>query len=176
MTPAPIRAIAVACTVFGLVSCGQEAAEQSEGDAQQKRSANVEEAFVSDTQLPLIPGAELSTNPAIAPILNKLDPAGDEGWDSEVLSETTLATLKKLVKLDPSDLPGELALAPDVKADPLRPSSLATALKEELALHPDASWRPVALAALNRFANEPVKKKHVRRAVRQAAKFVELEG
>jgi len=59
---------------------------------------------------------------------------------------------------------------------PVHTLKLATALKEELALNPDASWKPVALAALNRFANEPIKKKHVRRAVRQDAKFVELEG
>ena len=51
-----------------------------------------------------------------------------------------------------------------------------SALKEEIANAPDAAWKPVALAALNRFANEPVKKKHVRRAVTQAVKFVELES
>ena len=59
---------------------------------------------------------------------------------------------------------------------PAHTLKLATALKEELALNPEAPWKPVALAALNRFVNEPIKKKHMRRAVTQAAKFVELEG
>lgn len=59
---------------------------------------------------------------------------------------------------------------------PAHTLKLATALKEELVLNPDAPWKPVALAALNRFVNEPIKQKHVRRAVTQAAKFVELEG
>ena len=59
---------------------------------------------------------------------------------------------------------------------PAHTLKLATALREELALNPEAPWKPVALAALNRFVNEPIKKKHMRRAVTQAAKFVELEG
>lgn len=59
---------------------------------------------------------------------------------------------------------------------PAHTLKLATALREELQLNPDAPWKPVAVAALNRFVNEPIKKKHVRRAVTQAAKFVELEG
>ncbi|MDH3743019.1 MAG: Rieske 2Fe-2S domain-containing protein [Hyphomicrobiales bacterium] len=59
---------------------------------------------------------------------------------------------------------------------PAHTLKVATALKEELALNPDAPWKPVALAALNRFVNEPMKKKHVRRAVAQASRFVELEG
>ena len=59
---------------------------------------------------------------------------------------------------------------------PAHTLKLATALKEELVLNPDALWKPVALAALNRFVNEPMKKKHVRRAVTQASRFVELEG
>ena len=58
---------------------------------------------------------------------------------------------------------------------PAHTLKLTTALKEELSLKPDAPWRGVALAALNRFVNEPVKKKHMRRAVTQASKFVELE-
>ena len=59
---------------------------------------------------------------------------------------------------------------------PAHTLKLATALKEELALNPHAPWKPVALAALNRFVNEPIKKKHIRRTVIQASKFVELEG
>ncbi len=59
---------------------------------------------------------------------------------------------------------------------PAHTLKLATALKEEIEINPDAPWKGVALAALNRFVNEPVKQKHVRRAVTQAAKFVELEG
>lgn len=59
---------------------------------------------------------------------------------------------------------------------PAHTLKLATALKEEIEINPDAPWKGVALAALNRFVNEPVKQKHVRRTVTQAAKFVELEG
>ncbi len=59
---------------------------------------------------------------------------------------------------------------------PAHTLKLATALKEELALNPGATWKDTALAALNRFVNEPVKRKHMRRAVTQANKFVELEG
>ncbi len=53
---------------------------------------------------------------------------------------------------------------------------LATALKEELRLNPGAPWRSNALAAFNRFLKQPVKRKHMRRAVSQAVKFVEIEG
>ena len=59
---------------------------------------------------------------------------------------------------------------------PAHTLKLTTALKEELEANPDAPWKGVALAALNRFVNEPVKRKHMRRAVTQARKFVELEG
>ncbi len=59
---------------------------------------------------------------------------------------------------------------------PAHTLKLTTALKEELALSPDAPWKPVALAALNRFVHEPMKRKHVRRVITQAARFVELEG
>ena len=59
---------------------------------------------------------------------------------------------------------------------PAHTLKLATALKEELAVRPDAPWKTTALAAFNRFANEPVKRKHVRRAVTQARNFVDLEG
>jgi nitrite reductase/ring-hydroxylating ferredoxin subunit len=59
---------------------------------------------------------------------------------------------------------------------PAHTLKVATALKEELTLRPDAPWKPVALAALNRFVSEPMKKKHARRAVAQARRFVELEG
>ena len=59
---------------------------------------------------------------------------------------------------------------------PAHTLKLATAIREELALKPDANWKGVALAALNRFVNEPVKRKHMRRVVTQASKFVELEG
>lgn len=59
---------------------------------------------------------------------------------------------------------------------PAHTLKLTTALKEELEVNPDAPWKGVALAALNRFVNEPIKRKHMRRAVTQARKFVELEG
>lgn len=58
---------------------------------------------------------------------------------------------------------------------PAHTLKLATALKEELALSPDAPWKPVALAALNRFVHEPMKRKHMRRVAKQATRFVELE-
>lgn len=59
---------------------------------------------------------------------------------------------------------------------PAHTLKLATAIREELALKPDANWKGVALAALNRFVNEPMKRKHMRRVVTQASNFVELEG
>ncbi|MEM7426108.1 MAG: Rieske (2Fe-2S) protein [Pseudomonadota bacterium] len=59
---------------------------------------------------------------------------------------------------------------------PAHTLKLTTALKEELQVNPDAPWKGVALAALNRFVNEPIKRKHMRRAVTQARKFVQLEG
>lgn len=49
---------------------------------------------------------------------------------------------------------------------------LTTALREEIAHTPDAVWIPTALAALNRFVNEPAKQKHVRRTAHQALDFV----
>lgn len=57
---------------------------------------------------------------------------------------------------------------------PAHTLKFTTALKTELAFNPDASWQAVALAALNRFANEPMKKKHVRRTVTQASHFVNM--
>ncbi|MDH3740527.1 MAG: hypothetical protein OER56_02920 [Hyphomicrobiales bacterium] len=51
-----------------------------------------------------------------------------------------------------------------------------TTLKQELTVKPDAPWNSVALTAFNRFVNEPMKKNHVRRAVIQIGRFVELEG
>ncbi len=59
---------------------------------------------------------------------------------------------------------------------PAHALKLATAIKQELGLNPDAIWKDVALAALNRFINEPVKRKHMRRVVTQASKFIEIEG
>ncbi len=53
---------------------------------------------------------------------------------------------------------------------------LATAVREEIALRPDAPFVPVLLAALNRFVNEPMKRKHPRRVARQALSFVEAQG
>lgn len=53
---------------------------------------------------------------------------------------------------------------------------LFTALKEEIAAAPAAPWVPIALAALNRFLNSPMRGRHVRRTARQAASFVALEG
>lgn len=53
---------------------------------------------------------------------------------------------------------------------------LATVIREELRRNPDAAWKPVALAALNRFVHEPAKKKHARRTAAQALKFVAAQG
>ena len=59
---------------------------------------------------------------------------------------------------------------------PVHTLKLATALEEEIDRNPDATWVPVALAAMNRYVHEPAKKKHMRRAVAQAKKFVEAQG
>lgn len=59
---------------------------------------------------------------------------------------------------------------------PVHTLKLATALEEEIERSPDAPWVPVALAAMNRYLHEPAKKKHMRRAVVQAVKFVEAQG
>lgn len=59
---------------------------------------------------------------------------------------------------------------------PVHALKLATALRQEVAADPQAEWVPVALAALNRFVHEPAKKKHMRRTVIQARKFVEAQG
>ncbi len=59
---------------------------------------------------------------------------------------------------------------------PVHTLKLATALKEEIARSPDAKWVPVALAAMNRYVHEPAKKKHMRRTMKQARKFVQAQG
>lgn len=53
---------------------------------------------------------------------------------------------------------------------------LTTALRAEIDHCPDAPWVPTAMAALNRFVNEPAKQKHVRRAAHQAWDFVAGAG
>lgn len=59
---------------------------------------------------------------------------------------------------------------------PVHVLKLATAVREEIARKPDAKFVPTLLAALNRFVNEPVKRKHARRDAIQAVKFVEAQG
>lgn len=59
---------------------------------------------------------------------------------------------------------------------PAHTLKLATALREEMAAAPAVPWIPTALAALNRFAHEPVKRKHARRAARQALGFVRAQN
>ncbi len=59
---------------------------------------------------------------------------------------------------------------------PVHTLKLATALEEEIERRPDAPWAPIALAAMNRYVHEPAKKKHMRRTVTQAMKFVEAQG
>jgi len=53
---------------------------------------------------------------------------------------------------------------------------LLSAARAEVAAAPDAPWVPTLLAALNRFLNAPLKRKHALRTARQAIAFVALEG
>jgi len=53
---------------------------------------------------------------------------------------------------------------------------LLSAAKAEIAAAPDADWAPVLLAALNRFLNEPLRRKHPLRVAHQAMGFVSAEG
>jgi nitrite reductase/ring-hydroxylating ferredoxin subunit len=53
---------------------------------------------------------------------------------------------------------------------------LLTAVKAEVTAAPAAPWVPVLLAALNRFMNQPFKRKHALRTARQAMDFVAAEG
>jgi len=53
---------------------------------------------------------------------------------------------------------------------------LLTAVKTEVTAAPDAPWVPTLLAAVNRFLNEPLRRKHPLRTVRQAMDFVAAEG
>lgn len=59
---------------------------------------------------------------------------------------------------------------------PVHVLKLTTAIREEVTRRPDAAFVPPLLAALNRFVNEPVKRKHARREAFQAMKFVEAQG
>ena len=53
---------------------------------------------------------------------------------------------------------------------------LLSAFEEETLEHPNAPWLPTAAASINRFLNEPLKRKHVLRTAKQAISFVEREG
>lgn len=53
---------------------------------------------------------------------------------------------------------------------------LLSAAREEIAADPAAPWVPDLLAAVNRFLNEPLKRKHSKRTARQAISFVAGEG
>jgi nitrite reductase/ring-hydroxylating ferredoxin subunit len=53
---------------------------------------------------------------------------------------------------------------------------LLGAVHEEISARPEAPWVPTLLAAVNRFLNAPLKRKHTRRTARQALEFVALEG
>ncbi len=59
---------------------------------------------------------------------------------------------------------------------PVHMLKLSIAVREEIRLRPDAPFVPALLAALNRFVNEPVKRKHARRVANQAQKFVEAQA
>ena len=53
---------------------------------------------------------------------------------------------------------------------------LLSAVKSEITAAPDAPWGPVMLAAVNRFLNNPFRRKHSLRTARQALGFVAAEG
>jgi nitrite reductase/ring-hydroxylating ferredoxin subunit len=53
---------------------------------------------------------------------------------------------------------------------------LLSAVRSEVAAAPDAPWAPTLLAAVNRFLNEPLRRKHPLRVARQAMDFVAGEG
>ncbi|MGF1595135.1 MAG: Rieske (2Fe-2S) protein [Kiloniellaceae bacterium] len=53
---------------------------------------------------------------------------------------------------------------------------LLSAVQAEVAAAPDAPWVPTLLAAVNRFLNEPLRRKHPLRVARQAMDFVAAEG
>jgi len=50
------------------------------------------------------------------------------------------------------------------------------ALKDELNASPDAPWTNIMCAAVNRFLNTPMKRRHSLRNARQALEFIALEG
>ena len=50
------------------------------------------------------------------------------------------------------------------------------AVQAELAAKPNAPWAPTLLAAVRRFLDSPLKRKHSRRTAHQAIAFVALEG
>jgi len=53
---------------------------------------------------------------------------------------------------------------------------LLSAAKAEVTASPAAPWVAPLLAAVNRFLNEPLRRKHPLRAARQAMDFVAAEG
>ena len=53
---------------------------------------------------------------------------------------------------------------------------LSYAIREELVDRPGQDWHPIAIAALTRFLNEPLKRKHTLRTAHQALDFVAAEG
>lgn len=52
----------------------------------------------------------------------------------------------------------------------------ATAIEDEISARPDIPWAGTAAAALNRFLNSPLKRKHALRAANQALEIVAREG
>jgi len=50
------------------------------------------------------------------------------------------------------------------------------ALDDELAASPDGAWSGVTCAAVNRYLNTPMKRRHGLRVARQARAFVAREG
>ena len=52
---------------------------------------------------------------------------------------------------------------------------MSMAVREEIRAKPSAAWVPTIAAALNRFLNEPFKRKHTRRVAYQAMATVAAE-
>jgi len=52
---------------------------------------------------------------------------------------------------------------------------LLTAVEEEIAERPEVAWGPLATAAVNRFLNSPLKRKHALRTAKQAIATVEAQ-
>ncbi|MGK0185439.1 MAG: hypothetical protein ACI9R3_001217 [Verrucomicrobiales bacterium] len=84
--------------------------------------------------LPSVPGSSpVTLTPGLAPILEKLDPKQDAGWDTEVFTEAAnaqLATLAQVIKKGSTSAPSILATT--FQTSPWRPEKLDTVLEDGL--------------------------------------------